>query len=205
MKKLNQMKRPRIATILAALALCIALGGTATAASGLINGKKIKRGTITGKQIKNKTLNKAKFSPATVAALKGPQGPRGDKGQTGPKGDPGAPGPEVVTSYSIDDSVTNVTEKTQVTAFNAMPSSKYLVIAKAIMFANTGGNMSRCSIETSGGDGDEAQWTSPANLTRTTVPMVLATTKKVTQIKFSCDPGNGTGSFTVDAIAVPIG
>lgn len=205
MKKHTDTKRPRLATVLAAIALCIALGGTATAASGLIHGKKIKPGTITAKQIRNKTLSKAKFTPATIAALRGPQGPKGEKGQTGPKGDPGVPGPEVVTSYSVDNSVNNVNSKTQVAAFNNMKSSRYLIIAKAIMFANTGGTMSRCSIEASGGEGDEAQWTSPGNFTRTTVPIVLATQKKVTQIKFTCDPGDGTGAFTVDAIAIPIG
>ena len=217
MNYVRNMKRPRLATILAGLALFIALGGTAAAAGGLINGKKIKKGTVTAKQLKNKTLTTAKFAPSTVSALKGakgaqgPRGEKGDKGATGAKGDtglPGVAGPEVVNSFSADNTASNVPANTDVDviSFNNLPSSKYLVIAKSVMFSNVGGSLLRCDIVTNnGGGGDEAQWTSPGNSTRNTVPMVLSTTTNVTQVKVQCNPGNALGSFTVNAVAIPIG
>ena len=80
MNHVRNMKRPRLATIIAGLALFIALGGTAAAAGGLINGKKIKKGTVTAKQLKNNTLTVGKFAPATVSALKGSPGSPRHKG-----------------------------------------------------------------------------------------------------------------------------
>ena len=87
------MKRPSTGTVLAAVALFIVIGGTATAASGLINGKKIKAGTITARQIKNKTITTAKINPSTLSSLKGAQGPRGVTGPAGGRGHTGATGP----------------------------------------------------------------------------------------------------------------
>ena len=87
------MKDLKASTVIAWVALFIVIGGTATAASGLINGKKIKPGTITAKQIKNKTITKSKLAPTTVKSLKGakgPQGPAGGKGATGSTGPVGA-------------------------------------------------------------------------------------------------------------------
>ena len=87
------MKNLRPGTVLAAIALFIVIGGTATAASGLINGNKIKPGTVTAKQIKNKTITTTKLSPATVKSLKGQQGPAGAAGSDGAPGATGATGP----------------------------------------------------------------------------------------------------------------
>lgn len=205
-------KRPSFTSVIALLALFIAIGGTATAA-GLISGKSIKRGTITAKQIKNKTITTGKLAPATVAALQGAQGPRGvegDKGATGIKGDTGIPGiagPEVVTSFNADNSA-NVAANSNgdIVSMNGLPSNRYLVIAKSIMFAQTGGALLTCGIETNpGGNGDDAQWNSPANLTRTTVPMVVSTTGKVTQIKVNCTTTSSAANFAVDVVAIPIG
>ena len=53
-------KRPSFTSVIALLALFIAIGGTATAA-GLISGKSIKRGTITAKQIKKEAVTGAKI------------------------------------------------------------------------------------------------------------------------------------------------
>lgn len=210
-QSVHSITRFRPTTLIAVLALFVAIGGTATAASGLINGGKIKPGTVTEKKLRNNTLTVAKFTPATVAALKGAEGPRGEKGEKGEKGEtgaPGAPGPKVVNSISADNTVSNVpaNDAVQVVALNNLPASKYLVIAKSIMFANSSGAMLRCYVETNNnGGGDEAQWNSTANATRTTVPMVLSTTAKVTQIKLSCDPGATVGSFTARVVAIPVG
>jgi hypothetical protein len=87
---------------LAFLAIFIALGGTATAAT-LVNGKNIKKGTVTSKQVKNRSLLAKDFKAgqlpkgdtglAGLAGIKGDTGPAGPAGPGGAKGDAGATGP----------------------------------------------------------------------------------------------------------------
>jgi hypothetical protein len=92
MKKKPRMPSP--AMIVALLALCIALGGSAYAASQ-INGKNIRNGTVTGKKLKNRTITSSKISRTTIRALKdrrGLRGPRGFRGAKGSKGDKGVDG-----------------------------------------------------------------------------------------------------------------
>jgi len=132
MKKIRNMQRPRLATILAALALFIALGGTAAAAGGLINGKKIKKGTVTAKQIKNKTITKGKLAPATIKSLKGAKGATGPKGATGAQGVQGVPGQDGVISADSETEIgpENVAVSVDKTlASMNVPSGKYVVNA----------------------------------------------------------------------------
>ncbi len=138
MKKIRNMQRPRLATILAGLALFLVLGGSATAASGLINGKKIKKGTVTAKQIKNKTITKGKLSKKTVKSLKGATGPKGD---TGAQGAPGQPGPTGPAGADGKDGVVTADSETEIGPENVVanvdkslaniivPSGKYVVNA----------------------------------------------------------------------------
>jgi Collagen triple helix repeat (20 copies) len=109
-------RRPSAAMLVAFLALCVALSGTAvgksavTAAQNLITGKQIKNrsltsadiktNSLTGAAIKNGSLLGADFKlgelPAGPAGPKGeagPQGPAGQQGQRGPQGEPGPQGP----------------------------------------------------------------------------------------------------------------
>ena len=210
----ERIRRNKPAALIAMLALFIAVGGTATAASGLINGKKIKKGTVTSKQLKNKTLTSDKFAQSTLDALKGAKGERGERGapgQTGEKGETGPTGqagPEVINAFSGSNDVTNQAANQDVTVvnFNGLPSNKYLVTAKSVMFANSVNALLSCGIETNNNGGsDNALWNSPSNLSRNTVPLVLATTAKVTQIRIVCNPGNSIGGFDVSAVAIPIG
>ncbi|HMT06013.1 MAG TPA: collagen-like protein [Solirubrobacterales bacterium] len=216
MNAVRNIKRPKLATIMALLALFVAVGGSATAASGLINGKKIKHGTITAKQIRNKTITPSKLAPATAETLKGEQGPKGaqgEKGDTGAKGEKGdtglqgIPGSNQVTTFSVNNNLGNIPANSDVDAATINPPfRKYLIIAKALMFAQSSGASLSCAIETNNNGGsDEARWTSPANNSRNTVPMVLTTTANVSQIKVVCNPGSTIGSFSVDAIAIPVG
>lgn len=71
------------ATVIAALALFVALGGGAAWASGLISGSKIKNHSIAEKKLTKKAIR----------ALHGARGARGPKGATGAKGAAGATGP----------------------------------------------------------------------------------------------------------------
>jgi hypothetical protein len=111
--------RPSSATVIACLALSIALGGTASAAV-LITGKQVKDGSVsarditnrslTGLDVKDQSLTPLDFNgslegprgaagpagpggPAGSAGPAGPQGPKGEQGPTGPSGPAGPAGP----------------------------------------------------------------------------------------------------------------
>lgn len=158
------------ATVLAGVALFVALGGTSIAASGLINGKKIKPGTITAKQIKNKTITTAKIAPGTVRSLSGAQGPKGDPGPAGvpgAKGDPGPqgePGPAGVAA-AYQDEVMQVPFGSyagpQDIAELELPAGRYLVQAKVELRTDQAADTS-CWVSFDYGDFlDSARWRSP--------------------------------------------
>ncbi len=208
MKHLKNMKRPQLGTILASIALIIALGGTATAASGLINGKKIKNNTVTGKKLKNKTITKNKLAPKTIKALKGKKGPQGVQGPQGPKGDKGDPGVNGIVSPTYDEyGSLNLPANTELALGSTnVPAGKYLITATARVFSN-GTAIVGCGISTNGGGGssESATWSSPVASSRSTVPMQMVTeSSNVTQVTLSCHPGNANGSASGNVIITPI-
>ncbi len=92
----RRRRLPKPATVIAGVALFAAIGGTATAASTLIDGKNIRsRQSITARQVKNGSLGTADLSRAARAALRGARGATGATGAaraTGAAGPQGAPG-----------------------------------------------------------------------------------------------------------------
>lgn len=87
------------ATVIASLALFVALGGEAAMASGLISGKQIKDHTIPAKKLTEsaiKTLHGLR-GPTGAPGPQGPQGPSGIAGPPGPKGDTGPQGPGAIS------------------------------------------------------------------------------------------------------------
>jgi len=192
--------------LIALLAVFVAIGGTATAASGLINGKKIKRGTITGKQIKNASLTKAKISTSALAAFAGAAGPRGERGpqgDKGPKGEPGAPG---TTALSV--SASKVAQSPNVTVRQAtlddLPDSRYVVMAKVSVVSQTAGSLVTCTLDgNAGATEDTAEWTNPVNNSRTVLWMSLATQPEVNELFVDCSAGNSSASFKTNVTAVP--
>src|SRR5215204_1138553 len=104
-KLLARFARQSPAMIVALLALFIAMGGTAIAASSaLITGKQIKNSSITGADVKNKSLTPKDFrgSVRGPRGLTGATGVKGDKGDKGDKGPAGAPNPNAVDSDKVD-------------------------------------------------------------------------------------------------------
>jgi hypothetical protein len=94
--------RPSSATVIACLALSIALGGTASAAV-LITGKQVKDGSVSARDITNQSLTGLDVKDRSLTpldfngSLEGPAGPAGSnglKGDTGPVGPGGAAGPQ---------------------------------------------------------------------------------------------------------------
>jgi len=197
MRGIDKTTRPRLATILAGLALLVALGGTATAASGLINGKKIKNRTITGKKLKNGTVTKNKIAPATVKALQGQIGPQG------PKGAPGQDGVANPEFGSADSVVLPANIETDVVSLS-VAAGRYLVMATANLKSSGTGNAS-CVVGTSDGEfSPAATWKSPVANSSSTVPLEWITEASVTTIKLICHPGTVLGGANGTLIAVPV-
>ena len=194
MKNIGNIKRPRLATIIAGLALFIVLGGSATAASGLINGSKIKKGTVTTKQIKNRTITKNDLRPALVKSLKGKTGAKGAKGADG----------VVQPFYGEFDSI-NLPANTElgIGTIN-VPAGKYMVTATTNVFS-VGTAIFGCSISAGGEFSESATWNSPVNNSRTTLPLQMVTPDNVTAITVGCHPGSINGSAGGTIIATPIG
>lgn len=199
---INRIKKFRPATAIALLALFVAVGGTATAASGLINGKKIKNSTVTGKKLKNKTITKNKIAPATVKALKGQKGPQGAKGEKGDKGENG-----VVAPVTAEYSSVNLPANTELAiGTTAVPAGKYMITATARVFS-LGTAIMGCAISTNGGGGssESATWSSPVASSRTTLPLQMVTESAgVTQVTVSCHPGTINGSASANVIITPV-
>ena len=102
--------RPRHSTVVAYLALFVALGGTSYAAVSLsknsVRSKHIKNGQVKRADLRNNALNAEKVQDGSLLAQDfkagelvagapgpaGPAGPKGDTGSQGLKGDKGDPG-----------------------------------------------------------------------------------------------------------------
>lgn len=81
---------------IALVALSVALGGTAVAATvakNTVTSKSIKNGQIKSPDVKDEGLTGVDIDEGTLSGVQGPQGDPGPRGEQGLKGDPGAPGP----------------------------------------------------------------------------------------------------------------
>jgi len=204
MKQLKEIRRPRLATILAGLALLVALGGTATAA-GLVNGAKIKNNSITGKKLKNKTITKNKIAPATVKALKGQQGKQGIQGPKGDQGDPGQDG--VVSPTYQEFSSVNINDGQELALGTVnVPSGKYMINAVVNGFSLAAGRM-ECFVSTngSGGSSSTSSWNATAANVRNALPITYVTdTATVTTITLGCGMNGSNGSAGGQITVVPV-
>ncbi len=193
----TRIKKFRPATIVAMLALFIAIGGTATAASGLINGKKIKNNTVAGKKLKNKTITKNKLAPKTIKALKGKQGP---KGEQGPQGDPGVVSPLFLESGNL-----NIPANTEFgLATLDVPAGKYMVTANVRITTNATDVVS-CGLSGNNGGGEVSSTYDNNGGGRTTVPIQLLTeSSTVSAITLGCTAGNQIAGVSGNILAVPV-
>jgi hypothetical protein len=90
------LRRPSAPMLVALLALFIALGGPAYA-ERIINGSKIKRGTVTSKQLKNRSVKQRDLTRATVRALRATP----DRSVTASKLAPGSVGTDAVGENAL--------------------------------------------------------------------------------------------------------
>ena len=88
-------RRPSPATVIACLALAVALGGTGYAAVVLpansVGTRQLKNNAVNSSKVANHSLLKADFRAGQIPA--GPAGPEGPSGPAGPAGAAGAAGP----------------------------------------------------------------------------------------------------------------
>jgi hypothetical protein len=80
--------------VVAIVAMVVALGGTALAASGALTGKQKKEVTKIAKKYAGKPGAPGATGPAGPQGPAGPKGDRGDKGEQGDQGERGLEGPE---------------------------------------------------------------------------------------------------------------
>jgi hypothetical protein len=87
---------PRPSTVLALVALAVALGGTGYAATllpaGSVGTAQLKNGAVISSKVKDGSLRAADFAPGQLPA--GAQGPQGPAGSAGPQGSAGPAGPQ---------------------------------------------------------------------------------------------------------------
>ncbi len=199
----NRPRRPlpRPATVLAAIAVFAVLAGTATAATGLINGNKIKKGTITGKQIRNRSLAINKLSKAAVSQLRGQ---KGEHGATGPQGPAGI----VAPLSGVESSGKNIADGEEVTVLTVpvAAAGSFVINAKTNLFAVQATAKVECVLRAGGKDVDLVQWKAGAASSRQSVAMLAvaaASPGNPLQVICAFDEGNGSASETHIA-AIPV-
>jgi len=104
-KALRGVHVPRPSTVIACIALAVALGGTGYAAialpAGSVGTAQLKNGAVVSSKVKDGSLRARDFAAGELPAgergatgPQGPQGPAGSAGPQGPAGPAGATGPQ---------------------------------------------------------------------------------------------------------------
>jgi hypothetical protein len=185
------LKDFRVSTVIAALALFALIGGSATAASGLISGKKIMRGTITAKQIANRTITTSKLTPATIGSL------RGRTGATGPAG----------TVSPLHAEASYLTLDGNVLLSLDVPAGMYMLTAKAdVTSNNTTDAYVECSIWTDETDAVDQASADPVSLNQSVSLSMMAVSQVAGKVELRCNGYDVAGNArNVKLIALPVG
>jgi hypothetical protein len=89
-------RKPSPSTLIALLALFVALGGSSYAAlqvpRGSVGTRQLKNNAVTSPKVKNNSLLVRDFRASQRSLLRGPEGARGPQGPQGPQGLPGPAG-----------------------------------------------------------------------------------------------------------------
>jgi hypothetical protein len=128
-----RIRRPSPATVIACLALGIALSGTAVAASvalapNSVGTPQLKNNAVTTKKVLNGTLLRADFKANQIPAGKtGPAGPAGPAGAAGPAG---PAGPSDAYSRFLNGPVAIPAASTTLANLTIPQAGKYVIVAK---------------------------------------------------------------------------
>jgi hypothetical protein len=124
----------RPGTIVAVIALVVAMTGSAVAGSA-ITGKKIKDSSITGKDIKSNTITGDDVNEGTLELPKGEQGPQGPQGPAGPAGAAGASAVNYYATVSSD-GVLDATRSDGIVSATRTGTGAYRVFVSSIAGCN---------------------------------------------------------------------
>jgi hypothetical protein len=117
------------ATVIAMIALAVALGGTSYAAvvlpAGSVGTKQLKKNAVTSVKVKNGSLLKKDFKAGQIPA-----------GAKGAKGDTGATGPSDAFSGYKNGPVAVPATLTTIATLNLPSAGKYVIFAKLWLFDN---------------------------------------------------------------------
>ena len=139
------MSRPRLsyANVTASLALFLALGGGAYAATQL------PKNSVTSKQVKPGSIQLSDLSKSARSSLKGAVGPRGGKGEAGEVGPSDVYSATVKTGIKLPGQLEKV-------ASVSLPAGSYLGIGKTNVLNSQVKNQVRCVLNAAGTDLDVA-------------------------------------------------
>lgn len=207
LKNRGTRRLPSPATVLASIAVFAVLAGSATAATSLISGKDIKKGSITGKQVKNKSLSIKELSKGAVKKLRGATGPRGERGE---KGETGARGPAgIVAPLFGENPNENIgsDESRDVVTVPVATTGTYVINAKTNIFALQAAAEVECAIEVGTDSVDFVQWTADGTNNRQPVALQAVTSVAAGQsLVLRCSYEGGNGSvFASKLTAIPVG
>lgn len=159
--------RPSPATVIASIALLVALGGTSVAAvSALprnsVGTPQLKNNSVNSLKVKNRSLKAIDFARGQLPAGQtgptgpaGPAGPEGPAGAAGPKGDAGPAGPSDAYAKFADGPVAVPTSLTTLTSLNIPQAGKYVVWGKTYVTSAATSTVT-CRL-VAGGDFDESK------------------------------------------------
>lgn len=135
------------ANVIATIALFVALGGGAYAATQLpknsVGAKQLKKSAVNSAKVKDASLMGKDFKPGQLpAGARGPEGPRGAAGQRGPEGDrgeTGQTGPRGPSNAYVDSTATQITIASSpgtLAATLAVPAGTWAVFGRVNVFNN---------------------------------------------------------------------
>ena len=203
------------ASVVATLALFIAIGGTAAAgAQALLSGRDVKDGSLTGADIQNDSLTGADIRPGSVgsnalstfarANLRGATGPAGSQGERGATGAQGPAGAGVTATVATGAAVANYQDMDQL-ATGPLGSAGDFVVFARLTATNTGGtdDYLNCGLfingQAVGGGGVSVPTGSTA--TGSTVGAVSITAP--TDVTLKCQ-GSGVTTFDISDVSMRI-
>lgn len=191
-----RIRPPSPALVVALLALVVATGGSAVAAS-----------LITSAQIKDGTVQAKDLSAKARTSLRGKAGPRGPAGPAGGAGATGARGPSDAFVFTHQAGITLPNTATPLAA--ALPAGTYVILAKFQVNNNDAANSVRpfCTLA-AGADTDTAEpGTSSNNTSDDTAGATLTLTHTFTAAgtaTLSCTDGGATAILMEDAVITAI-
>jgi hypothetical protein len=198
-------QRPGYSSVVATLALFLALSGTAFAgARVLLTGADIRDGSLTSADVRNGSLRATDFGAVDLVSLSGPSGRRGKSGvagERGPAGPAGAPaalpsvtasGPDVV-GYADNTPLVDVD----------LPSAGTWLLVGLFDVTNTGasGDYLNCLYDSGGAQTGAAGAQTDAGSTASGNPVSVMTLDSPATMSLLCG-GSGVTSFDVADISM---